>query len=155
MLKMRIMKKAIRFFLKSLVVLIVAGVLYSIHLQRLASHVPSGQQALKVRVERGQRNEPLPLSEEKPSLLRIPLLNQAPTYKSTFTERDMLDEHGNRFTIVIWINHPGKPGYLANPKECLGNISCQVVYASSIVKPVHAVVFKADHISFNFLPAER
>ena len=63
----------------------------------------------------------------------------------TFTEEDMLDEHGKPFQIVIWNHRSGIPGYAANPKECLGNISCQVLYPTADETSAHAVVFPAGH----------
>jgi len=73
----------------------------------------------------------------------------------TFDEADMRDEHGEQYTIVIWKHLSGKPGYLANPRECLGNIECDVTYDTANVDKAHAVVFAADSISSSNLPQTR
>ncbi|CAK8696999.1 4-galactosyl-N-acetylglucosaminide 3-alpha-L-fucosyltransferase 9-like [Clavelina lepadiformis] len=72
-----------------------------------------------------------------------------------FNEEDMLDEHGRRYTIIIWVNSAGKPGYAANPLECLANISCQITYDKSLLNKAHAVVFKSDSLNRGNLPSER
>ena len=60
-----------------------------------------------------------------------------------FDEEDMVDENGRPFHIMIWNRRGGVPGYVANPKECLGNISCRVTYVNDDVDKAHAVVFPA------------
>ena len=69
----------------------------------------------------------------------------------TFTENDMLDENGKPFHIMIWNGNRGTPGYVANPKECLGNISCKIIYSNPDVVKAHAVVFPAGYAK-NFPP---
>ena len=151
------MKKGVRFIIKGLVALVFAGVLYSVHLQMTASHMTRSHKASnqkskldmqRLKIDEHQHKDKHPKSATNPQ--NTLLHNNAP-----FEERDMLDEHGNRFKIMIWIRHPGAPGYLANPRECLANISCQIVYASSNVESAHAVVFKADYVANNPLPDVR
>ena len=141
------MRKGLPFVIKGLSVLLVAGVMYSIHLQMLTSHVTKEQR----KIVETKRNNKLP---QPPPMERLSL--NSSLQKDSFEERDMLDEHGNPFTIILWISHRGTPGYLANPEECLGNIKCQIVYPGVIKsESAHAIVFKADHISSNPFPEVR
>jgi len=80
---------------------------------------------------------------------------QTPKEDFTFEKEDMKDEHGQPYKIVIWKNLPGKPGYLANPEECLGNIRCDISYDLANVGKAHAVVFPANSISTQNLPNVR
>jgi len=73
----------------------------------------------------------------------------------TFDKEDMKDEHGEPYKIVIWKHLTGKPGYLAKPDECLGNIQCDISYDTANVGKAHAVVFPADSISSQDLPDVR
>lgn len=63
-----------------------------------------------------------------------------------FSEADMLDENNQTYTILIWSNRPGKPGYLANPKVCSANISCDISYDSKLLGKAHAVVFNNNRV---------
>lgn len=62
---------------------------------------------------------------------------------SSFERRDMFDERGNRFQIAIWSSIKGKPSFVANPQECFGNISCDIIYTYSYKESVHAFVIQA------------
>jgi len=62
-----------------------------------------------------------------------------------FTEDEMLDDLGNPYTIILWSHRQhGKPGYLANPKVCLANISCEITHERSRLDSAHAVVFSGS-----------
>uniref|UniRef100_H2XV74 Fucosyltransferase n=1 Tax=Ciona intestinalis TaxID=7719 RepID=H2XV74_CIOIN len=58
-----------------------------------------------------------------------------------FDEEDMKDEHGNPYHIILWNDLSGVPGYVANPTECMGNISCQISYNKGAAADAHAIVF--------------
>jgi len=60
-----------------------------------------------------------------------------------FDKDDMVNENKQPFHIMIWNRHSGVPGYVANPKECMGNISCRVTYINNEVEKAHAIVFPA------------
>jgi len=113
------MKKAIRFLLKGLAMLVFVGVI-NVYLRMLASHVTSDQNRY-VESERGQKPHKSP-----PSLLYRKSNNSL--IKTPFEERDMLDEHGNQFIIIIWIKRSGKP-------ENQGGKQIRMyVWATSVVK---------------------
>lgn len=60
----------------------------------------------------------------------------------TFTEDDMVDWLGRKYSILIWGKNRGVPGYRADPEVCLGNVSCKITYLYSDKDDSHAVVFR-------------
>ena len=87
-----------------------------------------------------------------------PILNAStPTnLLPTFEEKDMFDENGKQFIIMIWEYHLERPSYKANPNECLGNVSCKIVYASrSSFQNAHAIVFTPKGLGIHKLPKKR
>ena len=146
---MRMFKKGVRLIIKSLAVLVFVGVLYSIHLQMIANQVIGDPALMRKSEQEFQLKEPnvIEIEDQVHDQIDLPSVDDSQINDFTFEERDMLDENGRQFKIIVWIKHVGKPGYLANPQECLGNISCQVVYPSpGAEKSAHAIVFKADHM---------
>ena len=60
----------------------------------------------------------------------------------TFTEDDMVDWLGRKYSILIWGKNRGVPGYRADPEVCLGNVSCKITYLYSDKADSHAIVFR-------------
>ena len=135
------LKKYVRNIIKTLFVLIFLGVLYTTQFHRIDSHHILREQEILFKKEKVPSDM---VAENKKQIrenpVEKPLLDDV-----TFEERDMFDENGKPFQIAIWLRHSGKPGYLANPKECLGNISCDIIYASSSPVSAHAIVFNAGN----------
>lgn len=73
-----------------------------------------------------------------------------------FEDSDMLDEHHQPYTIMIWSRYHGKPGYLANPEVCQSNVSCDVISGNSLTDPSpHAVVFNGGSAVTQDLTSQR
>ena len=162
------LKRYVRNIIKTLFFLAVLGVLYTVQFGRVDNHVLRKQEILfkkekvpndivenkkeisEIKFEKPENPEKKPENvvqkTEKPLKKLNEPINALTLDDITFEERDMFDENGKPFQIAIWMNHGGKPGYLANSKECLGNISCDIIYASSSPVSAHAIVFKADHM---------
>ena len=144
------MKKGCRFGFRVICILLFGVILYNLHLLKLTTKVVKKQKNAQVHFNLlNQENGP---SFHGPETKYI-----SKTFPDDikFEERDMFDENGQPFQIVIWMKHHGKPGYVANPIECLGNISCQITYDTTHSDTAHAFVFKADHIYGNYLPSKR
>ena len=138
---MRFLKKHSRLFYRVILLLLVGAVVYILNLHFLLMHK---ERLVSPIVRNILMAKPLRLTAILLDNLTKKINKRSMFLEDfTFTENDMLDENGNPFHIMIWNRLGGKPGYLANTKECLGNISCQITYSNQDVKKAHAVVFPA------------
>uniref|UniRef100_H2ZFV4 Fucosyltransferase N-terminal domain-containing protein n=1 Tax=Ciona savignyi TaxID=51511 RepID=H2ZFV4_CIOSA len=123
------MRKAIRFSRRLIVGLVLCMGVYVLHV-----NVWQVVQTNKLRKDVQQANLAVVLRKQADAQHSLP-----PEF--VFNEADMKDEHGKPYHIIIWNDRSGVPGYLANPTECLGNISCQISYDKGAVAEAHAIVF--------------
>ena len=74
----------------------------------------------------------------------------------TFTEKDMRNENGKPFHIIIWNRRSGPPGRKADPETCDANVSCEITFITEDYVKADAIVMPAQmQINSKNLPEAR